>query len=341
LSPNADAKDDETPARRTPRLSSVAGFLTWLRSTLRGEVSAAALVVRRGAGTAAYSLADEAGGADGDDRGTRLFKVCAWNAFALQTIADKMIETDAANDPATAGYVPESTLRYASECLDGVPDWIRLARVVQSDPDARVGNLPARLPQWRTSESTRLGELRALRAAYEALEARVASEIQALEAATAGNRGALTDIKRTRAEMESAADYAYAMSLPGVGPVDRGEARWRLLSALEKVFALGQLVALPTLAEVGATQADAAEPGFSRNDSWLRIEPGWPVFDREGTSLGLVLRVHGDRDVGAFEGIDIGSSLATATLTIGAASVSAIKAGEVRLSITRNELATS
>src|SRR5437763_654505 len=36
------------------------GFLTWIRSSLRGEVSTADLFARRGAGTAAYSLADAA-----------------------------------------------------------------------------------------------------------------------------------------------------------------------------------------------------------------------------------------------------------------------------------------
>ena len=146
------------------------GFINWLRSTIRGEVSAADLYLRRGAGTAAYSLADEAAAAEGVDRGTRLFRVCAWNAFALQTIADTLIDVDAANDPATAGYVPQSTLNFASDCVDRVPDWIRLARVVQSDPSARVRDLPARLPVWRRDESTRASELQGLRSAYEALE---------------------------------------------------------------------------------------------------------------------------------------------------------------------------
>jgi hypothetical protein len=45
------------------------GFLNWIRSTLRGEVSASELYARRGAGTAAYSLAEEASGTEGDDRG--------------------------------------------------------------------------------------------------------------------------------------------------------------------------------------------------------------------------------------------------------------------------------
>ena len=113
------------------------GFLNWIRSTLRGEVSASELYARRGAGTAAYSLAEEAAGAEGDDRGTRLFRVCAWNAFALQTIAETLIDVDASDDPGTAGYVPRSTLQFASDCVDRVPDWIRLARIVQTDPEAR------------------------------------------------------------------------------------------------------------------------------------------------------------------------------------------------------------
>ena len=100
----------------------MSGFLTWLRSSFRGEVSTAELVARRGAGTAAYSLAEEAAAAEGDDRGTRLFRACAWNAFALQTIAEQMVEADAAGDPGTAGYVPPSTLHFASDCLDRVPD---------------------------------------------------------------------------------------------------------------------------------------------------------------------------------------------------------------------------
>ena len=78
-------------------------MLRWLRSALRGEVSTADLESRRRAGAIAYSLAQEAEGVTETDRGARLFKLCAWNAFALQTIADTLIDCDAQDDPATAG----------------------------------------------------------------------------------------------------------------------------------------------------------------------------------------------------------------------------------------------
>ena len=140
---------DACSGRGMPCLrAGVSGLLTWLRSTLRGEVPTGDLYARRGAGTAAYSLAEEAACVEGDDRGTCLFRVCAWNAFALQTIAETMLDVDAEDDPGTAGYVPPATLHFAGDCIDCVPDWIRLARIVQTDPEARVRSLPATLPPW-------------------------------------------------------------------------------------------------------------------------------------------------------------------------------------------------
>jgi hypothetical protein len=313
------------------------GFLTWFRSMLRGEVSAAGLSARRGAGTAAYSLADEAAAAEGDDRGTRLFRVCAWNAFALQTIADLLIEADAAGDPGTAGYVPPSTLQFASDCLDAVPEWIRLARVVQSDPEARIRGLPARLPPWQTGEPTRLSELHGLRAAYEALEARVESYLRSLDQPREG-APALARVRQTRAEMESSAEYANAISISPTGAGDRGEARWRLLSALESAFALGQLIALPTLGEITSSRDESLASPFVAASSWLSITSGWPVLDRDGICVGFVQRVRGDRETGEFEGVDVASSLATGAFGIPAGSVSSVEGGEVRLSISRTDV---
>lgn len=311
------------------------GFLTWLRSALRGEVSAAELTARRGAGTAAYSLFDEAASAEGDDRGTRIFRACAWNAFALQTIAETLIDVDAAEDPATAGYVPPSTLRYAAECVDRVPDWIRLARVAQSDPDARIRGLPAQLPVWRTDEPTRRSELHALRTAYESLEARVGGDLRSVSAAPA----VLAQLRRVRAEMESAAEYAGAIGLRDAGPVDRGEARWRLLSALERVFLLGQLVAVPSLAAIAHAREAPSDVESAAGASWLRIEPGWPVRDCDGVTVGLVQRVRGDRDTGALDGLDVSPGIASAIVRVPAAAIALVDAGEIRLSVAAGDLA--
>jgi hypothetical protein len=319
----------------------VHGIVRWIRSTLGGEVSIADLDARRGAGTAAYSLLDEANAAEGNDRSTRLFRLCAWNAFALQTIADTLIAADAAADPATAGYVPRPTLSYASACLDAVPEWIRQARIVISDPAARIAaDLPARLPRWQHDEPTKHIELLGLRAAYEALQPRVESDLEAFCAGASLDRAReVTHLRRVCAEMASNADYANALDLRSAGPVDRGEVRWRLLDALQHAFELGQLLALPTLAEIVQVREDRdAGLPISSDASWLQIGPAWPVLDRSGVNLGLVQRVRGNRQTGEFEGIDIDTSLSSATLHIPPEAIAAIGAGQIRLSANRAEL---
>ena len=309
----------------------------WLRSLLRGEVSTAEIEARRRAGMAAYSLAEEAEAAGGDDRGSCVFRLCAWNAFALQTIAETMLDADSADDPATAGYVPPSTLRFVGDCLDEVPDWIRRARIVEGDPDVRVAaGLPARLPRWRYDEPTTEIELHGLRRAYEALEPRVESGVQTAAAAPTGAAG---ELRRVRAEMVSAADYAEAIRSRNAGPIDRGEARWRLLDALEHAYLLGQLLALPTLVEVARVRDKREdELPLETERSWLQIEPGCPVLDSEGVRVGAVQRVRGDRETGAFEGLDVDPGIASAFVRVPARAVATIGAAEIRLSVRRDDL---
>jgi hypothetical protein len=320
------------------------GFLRWIRSTLHGEVSQAELEARRGAGTAAYSLAEEAGASRGDDRGSQLFRLCAWNAFALQTIADRLIAVDAADDPVTAGYVPRATLRFVSKCLDEVPNWIRQARVAESDPQARIAAvLPARLPPWQYDEPTRQSELHGLQSAYEALQSRVESDLLAFAAAApAGRAREVGELRHVCAEMKTAADYAAGIWLRNAGPVDRGEVRWRLLDALEHAFTLGQLLALPSLVEVARVRQDRDEGlPLGRDASWLQIGRGWPVLDRDGVILGLVHRVCGDRATGEFAGVDLARSIASAELHIEPGVIAEIGLGEIRLSVSGKELASS
>jgi hypothetical protein len=309
----------------------VDGWLRLIRSSLKGEVSTADLVARRRAGTAAYALAEEASATDGTDRGTQLFKVCAWNAFALQSIADTILDLDAKDDPSTAGYVPRSTLRFVTACIEEVPRWIRNARVVQGDPSIRLGTtLPALLPRWRFDESTRMSELRGLRAAYECLQPRVESEVES---------SGIAEARRLFAEMTSTADYAAMMLRPDSGAVDRGEVRWRLLQALGGAYALGQVLAMPTLAELARVSRERDEGlPLSANSSWLQIGDRWPVLDAKGDRIGAVERVRGDRSTGLFEGIDVDVGSDRATLTVPAAVVARIGSGEVRLSIRQDEV---
>lgn len=298
----------------------------WLRSALHGEVSTAELDARLAAGSFAYSLAEEAEASE-----NVLLRLCAWNAFALQTIADKLIEADAAADPATEGYVPRSTLNYVSVCLDLVRHWIRQARIVESDPQARIAaELPARLPVWRRDEPTRPSELQGLRAAYEALQARVE---------TALVESSPPELRRTDAEMRSAADDAAALWHRNAGPVECGEARVYLLEALQHALTLGQLIALPTLAEVERVRRSRdADLPLGRHGSWLQIEPGWPVRDSKGLMVGLVDRVRGDRATGRFDGIEVSRSAGAESFHVSAEAIAQIGAGEVKLSVARAAL---
>lgn len=314
------------PAARlvVDRPQPVSGLIRRLRSSLRGELSASDLEPRRNAGAAAYALAEEATAASGDDRGTRLFRVCAWNAFALQTITDTLLDADTAYDPATAGYVPRSTLNFVSECLDLVPQWIRLAQVARADPSWRAPGLPEQLPKWIHDEPTTLGELHGIRVAYEALQPRVESDLLALEPSAPPQLGQL---RRLQAEMTNAAELAQASWSPHADAGTRGEIRWRLLEALGRAFMLGQLIAMPTLCELQR-----------EDDSWLHIFRGWPVLDCDGASVGPVNRVLGDRGTGAFEGIEIDTGIGARPLVVPADVVAAIGLGEVKLSVARAEL---
>jgi hypothetical protein len=315
----------------------VSVLLRWLRSSLHGEVSIADLEARRRAGRAAYGLIEEADSLQGDDRSAQLFRLCAWNAFALQAIADNLIEADAASDPGTAGYVPRSTLLYVGACLDEVPNWIKQARVVQNDPAARpAGGLPARLPSWRHDEPTRPSELHGLRAAYEVLQARTEGRVLALPPE---QTRASAELRRVCSEMKSAAEYAAAIGTRHVGAVDRGEARWRFVEALQHAFLLGQLLALPTLCEAARVRQDHDEHlPLAEHPSWLQIGPGWPVVDRDGVAIGLVYRVCGDRLTGEFEGLDVAPSVGSADVHIPPAAIVTIGRGEIKLAVTKAEL---
>jgi hypothetical protein len=307
--------------------------LRWLRSAVRGEVSTAELEARRRAGSIAYSLAEEADATDGGDRSAQLFRLCAWNAFAFQTIVDTLIDCDTRDDPGTAGYVPRSTLRFAGPCVDQVPEWIRYARMAQGDPDLHLGDrLPASLPEWRHDEPTTGGELVGLRTAYEALQPRVETSLQALAASGSADPHALAQMRRLLAEMTSAAEYASALLRPGLGPVDRGEVRWRLLDALGRAIDLGQVLAMPSLLEIVRSQRRRqGDVPLASGLSWLEVEPGWIVLDHARRKIGSVGRVRGDRITGELEGIDVTTSADRPDVEVAPGEIASIEVGEVVL----------
>lgn len=287
------------------------------------------LGARRAAGMGAYGLFEDSEGWTGDDRGSQYARLCAWNAFALQTIADSLLDADTAADRSTVGYVPRATLGFARACYDEVPDWFTLARGIRSDPDPRLpSRLPARLPRWEHDEPTRASELRGLQNGFEALQARTETKVNRLGTTDRAS----AELRHLCAQMRADAEYAEQVGMRGSGPVERGEARSHLLSALQRAFALGQLLALPTLVEVERVEHDEdVDLPLSESPSWLQIGTGWAVLDATGTRVGVVVRVYGERSTGEFEGLDIAADVTSAGRHVTPDEIAAIGRGEIHL----------
>ena len=73
-------------------------------------------------------------------------------------------------------------------------------------------------------------------------------------------------------------------------------------------------------------------------DGVTRVDDVWPVLDRDGVLLGLVVRVCGDRVTGEFAGVDVASSIATAELHVEPTVIASIGVGEIKLSVPKAEL---
>ncbi|EYB66334.1 MULTISPECIES: hypothetical protein [Deinococcus] len=111
---------------------------------------------------------------------------CAWNAFALQTLGDKMLEADDAADPDTVGFVPPVTFDQVNAYYTEVGRWLGHASQAGHDPDFALpaGTLPARLPDWSPVEPCPRPHLDAMIAALDAMRVHAEAAMHALGKAT-------------------------------------------------------------------------------------------------------------------------------------------------------------
>lgn len=71
--------------------------------------------------------------------------------------------------------------------------------------------------------------------------------------------------------------------------------------------------------------------------SWLVIEPGWRVVDRDGEEIGKVEETVGDSSRDIFNGLTLGTGLLRKGRYVPAEKVAEITDGQVRLAIGREE----
>jgi uncharacterized protein YrrD len=73
--------------------------------------------------------------------------------------------------------------------------------------------------------------------------------------------------------------------------------------------------------------------------AWKAVEKGWPVYDREGEQVGTVHEIAGDEEADIFDGFGIKTSALGHVKYVPSEIVASIAVGEVRLSISGNEVA--
>ena len=232
-----------------------------LLALIEGEVSAETLEAYRRAGRAVYDLLEQVeeqrlkakiGGVHPWSVGlaTQALFLAAWNAFALQTLGDELLDADYRANPSTVGYVPAVTAEQILACYQQVESWLSRAHEARSNSDYRLDvTLPADLPPWVEVEPCPRAHLEAMLAAAGSLRSHAEAALATFEdEATPSDRR--TSIQRTRqllAEANAKALYAERLWAPDTSQPLHEQIERLLKEALERYFHLGQLLAKPDL----------------------------------------------------------------------------------------------
>ena len=267
-----------------------------IRAGLRGEQDAETLYAYKRAGASVHDLLDAAErrrlefAATGVSPfamtaqvGTEL--ACIWNAFALQTLGDKMLHADEVADPDTAGFVPPVTFGQVDAYYREVQTWMAHATRAAHDPDFTLptGALPATLPEWSPVEPCPRPHLDAMIAALQAMQLHLEAAMQALEAHTPETDAKnLARLRGLFAQAISGAKYARDMYTPGASAALHEQIEERAKKAVEDIYRVGQLVSYPALLRepparsVGrppAARPQVALPGEPGFDPWVMTDP--------------------------------------------------------------------
>jgi len=229
------------------------GLLARLRARAKGQVSASVLDAHRRAGADVPGLLDDAETALGDTWKAgyheQVVALCAWNAFVCQLVANCILDAESYEDRATAGFVPPGVAREASLLYEDAEAWRERASAARAsrayELDVRV---PDTFPLWIDADqcaATTRGLLWALRG----IAARRASLERFIESAPSEQWEVTSVLTELFERVVTAGEYGAAMWSDEMSSEVRAEVTERLLGAIANAYVLGQLVAMPTLAE--------------------------------------------------------------------------------------------
>jgi hypothetical protein len=235
------------------------GLRDVLAAKARGDIPTKDLIAYGRAGSDAYDLLDQLS-ASGYPR------LCAWNAFVLQTYGDKLLAA-----VQTPGFAPPETAEQVATLYQFVGGWIARARQAAADPGYRLDvYVPQALPHhWQTAPRT-TEQLTGMRDAFQAAQATLVSEL----GASAGDDGAGARLKALGLGIDSVAEYLDKLWTHEPGPELRATLGATLTDGLNRAYQLGQVLAVPDLLE--ELHAQPAPP--QRSGPQLRL-PGEAGFD--------------------------------------------------------------
>jgi hypothetical protein len=271
------------------------GLVTRLAAALHGEVAATTVEAYRRAGAAAYqdfmdaeqvraSLAASGGGPWAATAGQASQLLCAWNAFALQTLGDEFVEADYRADPRTKGFLPPVTAEQAAGFLGEVEHWSVLARRAGSDPGyditAEVA-LPVALPAWVKVEPCPQPHMDAMLAAARAMRGRAEAALADLtrSAPPAGKEGAVSRLQGKAAEADATVSFGESLYAPHADPAVHERTENSLRRGIASYYQLGQLLAVPALLDrpdvsaVPVSPKPLPLPGQPWFDQWCLTDP--------------------------------------------------------------------
>lgn len=212
---------------------------------------------------------------------TQTALLCAWNAFALQVLGDRLLEADYQSAPSTAGYVPPVTAEQALAFYGQVPEWLSRARQARASSSFRLDvEVPATLPAWSEVEPCPRPHLAAMRSALDQLRRHTSAAMAGfhLQLDQPERRRAHDHVHEVLAEAEAAASYSDRLWTPEVPASVHEAIEDHAKLAVERFYEAGQLLAMPRLAldpprpRVGAG-GRLRGPGDRGFDPWRLTDP--------------------------------------------------------------------
>jgi hypothetical protein len=236
---------------------------TRLISRLRGEIAAHTVEAYRQASHAVYHdlmaaerLRDRLAGCGislwDAEPGHRSQLLCTWNAHALHTLGDQLVEADYRADRYTVGYLPPVTARQAIMFFDEVEHWSGQARRAAHDQNYDVGkhlSLPASLPEWQDPcpPAHFDAALAAARILRDHAQGALADYTRA--GVPPPRRGLTGTLDGLLAEADAAVSFVEILWTPHTPDAVALRALSLVRRALARYYLVGQLLAMPVLLE--------------------------------------------------------------------------------------------